>query len=577
MASHSPQDPAPIDIDELKAQSGEASFAKGLTLAVQGAVQQLGQDGNTLSARVQGSHLYRVRLEMGRTLVSHCNCPAADYQTLCKHGVATALAFNRRLSGLGDKQGTISNIPDERSRLRGYFERHGKPALLELLLDELGRDPKRWRHWLGRVDLDTQAPTPAKLKSLINKALPKRNVWEWQKVRDYFREAEALFEAIWESTDALPLEPRWALTWYALERLNLVLQQVDDSNGERVELEEAMCARLPALFARLSWSESDKVDWLFTHLLEQPSDIFPDEEAFGDLVHSALFLARCEEKLASLLAAREPGYGYEWTLQRYAHPLLEAARAVGDWRRELTVLASIASTTRDWLELCALCCDHGEPLEGEFWLAKARKQAQPPYETDACDEADIALSIALGDKARAWRLARGRFERRPHVEGFEQLRQLQQQLEWHDETLLPWVEQHLKERAAVKQVVYSPQPHDALVHFYLDQERLHDACDWVATHKISPRLLLTLADKIAPTDPLLAIGYCFRVAASYVASGHNEGYEQAVAALRQCEQSLGDDKAQQEHFNQQLDALVAEHKRKRNFITLVNHHFASRL
>lgn len=577
MASHSPQDPAPIDIDELKAQSGEASFAKGLTLAVQGAVQQLGQDGNTLSAQVQGSHLYRVRLEMGPELVSHCDCPAADYQTICKHGVATALAFNLQLSGLDGEEGAVAQEPDERARLRGYFERQEKPALLELLLDELEREPKRWDYWLRKVDLSKQTLSPAKLKTLINKALPILAVWEWREVSDYFSEAEALFEGIWEGVDTLLLDQQWALTWYALERLNQVLQQINDSNGERFELERAMCKRLPALFARLSWSESEKVDWLFTHLLEQPKDVFPDEKAFGDLVRSARFLARCEEKLASLLAAREPGYGYEWTLQRYAHPLLEAAHAVGDWRRELTVQASIASTTRDWLALCTLCCDHGEPLEGEFWLAKARKQAKPPYETDACDEADIALSIALGDKARAWRLARGRFERLPHFDGFKHLRQLQQQLEWHDETLLPWVEQHLKERASVKQVVDSPQPHDALVHFYLDQERLHDACDWVATHKISPRLLLTLADKIAPTDPLLAIGYCFRVAASYVATGHNEGYEQAVAALRQCEQSLGDEKAQQAHFNQQLDALSAEHKRKRNFIKLVNHHFASRL
>ncbi|MGL6417465.1 SWIM zinc finger family protein [Aeromonas allosaccharophila] len=64
-----------IDIAELKAQSGDASFAKGVKLASQGAVQQLAQDGETITARVQGSHLYRVRLECGRTMVSHCNCP----------------------------------------------------------------------------------------------------------------------------------------------------------------------------------------------------------------------------------------------------------------------------------------------------------------------------------------------------------------------------------------------------------------------------------------------------------------------------------------------------------------------
>ena len=104
-----------------------------------------------------------------------------------------------------------------------------------------------------------------------------------------------------------------------------------------------------------------------------------------------------------------------------------------------------------------------------------------------------------------------------------------------------------------------------------------DACDWVAIHKISPELMLTLADKIAPDNPLLAISYTFRVAASYVATGQNDGYEQAAAALRKREQSLGDDKALQESFSQQLGALATEYKRKRNFIKLVNLYFASRL
>lgn len=165
----------------------------------------------------------------------------------------------------------------------------------------------------------------------------------------------------------------------------------------------------------------------------------------------------------------------------------------------------------------------------------------------------------------------------PHVDGFKQLRQLQQQLEWQDETLLPWAEQCFKAQAAVSQPFNLSSHQDALVRFYLDQGRLQDACDWVATHQISPELLLTLADKIAPDNPLLAISYTFRVAVSYVATGQNDGYEQAAAALRKREQSLGDDKALQESFSQQLGALATEYKRKRNFIKLVNLYFVSRL
>lgn len=41
-------------------------------------------------------------------------------------------------------------------------------------------------------------------------------------------------------------------------------------------------------------------------------------------------------------------------------------------------------------------------------------------------------------------------------------------------------------------------------------------------------------------------------------------------------QSLGNDKALQERFSQQLGALATEYKRKRNFIKLVNLYFAFR-
>lgn len=566
MAHTSPHCGALIDIDELKARSDEASFAKGVKLV--GQVQQLSLDGETIMARVQGTYLYRVRIEIGRGLVSHCDCPAAVYQAFCKHGVATALAFNMSQTG----QGACASIPDERGRLSRYFEGQEKSALLNLLLDEIRRDHKRWQHWLMKAGNDGQTLTPAKLKSMVTKALPKRNLWEWQEVRDYFDEAAEQFEAIWEGVEGLAIEPQWQVTLHALLRLNLVLQRIDDSNGDRFVVEFEVLRRLPGLLARLPWSDEKKCEWLFTHLIEKPMDLFPEESAFGELTHSPVFLALCEQGLARLQATG--GSDDPWACSRYCAPLLAVARACGDWRRELHLLAGMASSTRDWLRLCELCCAHQEPLEGEFWLARARRQALSPYDKDACDEAEVTLCVALGEKARAWHLAKARFERSPHYEGFTRLRQLQQTLEWQDESLLPWAEQCLRERAMAEQALYSPSPHDEVVRFYLALERVQDACDWVEKYKISPELLLILADRIRPANPELAMAYTFRVAAGYVTVAHNEGYEAAVSALCKMEPLLGDDERLQASFVRKLTALTAENKRKRNFIKLVNQYFA---
>lgn len=113
--------------------------------------------------------------------------------------------------------------------MRGYFEQQEKPTLLEVLLDELKSDPKRWRFWLRKLDLSEQGISPAKLKSLVNKALPNWCLWERLAVRDYFSDAAELFEEIWEGLDTLTLESQWQLTCYVWERLNAVLLHIDDS------------------------------------------------------------------------------------------------------------------------------------------------------------------------------------------------------------------------------------------------------------------------------------------------------------------------------------------------------------
>ncbi|MCD8548113.1 MAG: hypothetical protein LRY38_06770, partial [Aeromonadaceae bacterium] len=284
------------------------------------------------------------------------------------------------------------------------------------------------------------------MKQQIDAALPEENLWEWREVADYFMEAETQFEAIWAALSSLPVETQWALIEHALARLNQVLEQIDDSGGHRLGLEGQLTSRLPKLFRQLPWSEQQQADWLFAHLLEKPLDVFPSLADFGDAGHSPSLLALCEQALARPQASGDD-WERRWQRQRYAEPLLAAAKSRGDWRTELTILSRLAETVRDWLAVCQLCLDHQEPLDGEFWLAKARKQASNPYEQYQCDRLEIALCEQLADKARAWALGNRLFEQQPSFEEYQQLHQLQQRLAWQDATWLSRVEQTLKAAA----------------------------------------------------------------------------------------------------------------------------------
>ena len=83
-----------INIEQIVAMAGETTFAKGILLAKAGSVHQLTWQDNSVSARVTGSHEYQVRLHLeGGTIACSCSCPAATYQVMCKHAVATAIAL----------------------------------------------------------------------------------------------------------------------------------------------------------------------------------------------------------------------------------------------------------------------------------------------------------------------------------------------------------------------------------------------------------------------------------------------------------------------------------------------------
>ena len=557
-----------LDLGKILLLAGEATFAKGMLLVKAGKVHQLTWQENSVSAKVEGNHAYQVSLHIDEEEVSSsCTCPAATYQVMCKHAVATAIALMARLEQKKDGKESKS----EAERLRSLFMRQEKEALIALLLEELGRDERRWQHWLQRADRSDQPITQTSLKKQIDEALPKESLWEWREVADYFDAAENQFEAIWEALELLPVEAQWALVEHALSRLNLVLEQIDDSGGHRFGIEGELNSRLPTLFQQLPWSEQQQADWLFKHLLEKPLDLFPSLSDFGDAGTNPHLLALCEQALERQQGPSD-SWQIKWQRQRYAEPLLAAARANGQWRTELSIKSRLAQNVSDLLELCQLCLANQEPLDGEYWLTKARQQANHPQDQLRCNRMEIRLSEELDDKPRAWALANRLFEQQPSFAEFQELRQLQQRLDWPDEGLLQRVEQALQAiyRPAEGSLIRSQS--DALLWFYLDQGREDEACDWVKERQVGAKALLTLADRVLQRRPLDALCYHFRVAAATVAQTNNDAYQQVVTQLQQLEKALPGDEAIRAHFFQQVNALATEHKRKRNFIQLLDAH-----
>ncbi len=68
-------------------------------------------------------------------------------------------------------------------------------------------------------------------------------------------------------SESSPLNNEQQFIWLmqAYERLNLVLETIDDSGGYRLDLERELGSRLIPCFHRLDWSVEKKAKWLQEH------------------------------------------------------------------------------------------------------------------------------------------------------------------------------------------------------------------------------------------------------------------------------------------------------------------------
>jgi uncharacterized Zn finger protein len=118
-----------MNLHQIRQLAGDSVFKKGTDLLEQDRVQALHSENShdrvTVTADVQGTRRYQVTLTFadGSLLHHRCTCPAADYQPICKHQVATCLEYLDSLqddvSGPGDNQ---NNAADNTSAKK--FRKH---------------------------------------------------------------------------------------------------------------------------------------------------------------------------------------------------------------------------------------------------------------------------------------------------------------------------------------------------------------------------------------------------------------------------------------------------------------------
>ncbi|MCE0495932.1 SWIM zinc finger family protein [Vibrio salinus] len=568
------KNPLEIDVAALQAMSDPKVYDKGVALAKRGAVRNMKISGDTVTAVVDGSgsNAYPVQLNVGQHFSAFCACPAAGFQTICKHAIALTLTACGTITPEKPTAEESAETGDpEREMIKAYLSGLAPQARMEMLLDYLYMDEVQWKTLLTKIRLSERHLSLREMKSLITQALPRKSLWNWRQVRDYFIKAEEQLTAVFESLEVMTPDQQWKLVCYAVERLNKVLEQIDDSNGERFGIEALINRKMPVIFGQLDWSDSKKAQWMFERMSSFEFDVFPSiKDDFADVWRSnSHFLQLCREAIALPSSQRD-----WWVTNQYAKPLIEVAT---DWQEVMAIKEKIAHRCRDYLDLCREYIDHQQPLKVEFWLAKARKEGGEKEKT-RCDKIQVDLLLLQGDKDRAWQLANWMFQQRPNFEGYLELAELKAIHQIEDDDFWERVEQQLIGCYQPPQNGRVRHGSDAIVQFYLARNELEKLCHWADSHQISYDMLSEVADRVLESQPEKALNYTMRTASVIIGQGKKPAYQQALQVLRKFEAKLQQQAPQTlAGFYQQVNTLAKENQRKRTMYQLLKTCYADHL
>ena len=401
-----------FDITALKRLAGGA-FARGEAYHREGRVEILSFEPRRVLARVSGTEDYRVNLlGAGETIKGECDCPAFDDYGFCKHMVATALAANADSHGGEQSSGALA-------RIRAHLEDKPNGVLIAMIVELAERDPALFRKLeiASAADRADDKTLAARLGKAIDQATATRGFVEdgeagaWAAGVD---EALDALEALDLKRDRLVLK----LAERAVDRIETVIELIDDSNGEcgdllerarDIHLRAALSARPDPialahdLFERETaggYGTFDGAAWLYADVLGE-----------AGLAEYRRLATEAWEKLPPL-SGRDRRKG-EGDYSGLSEILDRFAERDGDVEARIALRAKDLSSPWKYFELAEFCLKHKSADEALRWA----EEGLWAFEDGPSDArlvlfaADLLVKADRGAEAEA--LLKRTFERAP--------------------------------------------------------------------------------------------------------------------------------------------------------------------
>lgn len=471
-------------------------------------------------------------------------------------------------------------IPDL-DTLREFLARQEKDRLIDLLLEQALTDERLFQHLAAKMASEGSAGRPdvAAIRRLLAAAFRTGDFLTYHEVSGYAEDLDLWVDRLEEILDEGYAEEAIELTEYALEQTEEALEQVDDSDNEvgavlsrLQDLHLAACKRArpdPVTLARRLFAWELRTSWdTFYEAADTYADVLGDE---GRAEY--LRLAEAEWEKLPALGPGDTG-SFDGNRFRVASILESFARASGDPDALAAVKARDLSNAFRYLAIAEVYQQAGQEDRALEWAEKGVRAF--PNDTDPRLRTFLADHYqARGRQDEALNLLWANFTDHPSVDAYRELK-LRAERAGDDALWQTRALTHLRGLAAAESRRQQDSPWSGmgrgaaglLVHVLLHESDLEAA--WAAAQEFgcSEDLWLDLARRRERAHPEDALPIYQRAVKSALQTGSGWGYQRAVEHLQRI-RDLMKRTGQSREFAAYLASVRQEHKRKRNFMKLL--------
>lgn len=559
-----------LDHDSLLDLAGGTYFGRGEGYFHEGRVRSLVEHEGVVAAKVVGMEEYRVRLWEGNGGLDHsCDCPLGMDGEFCKHCVAVGLAWLE--GGVSAPEATMDDV-------KSYLEGAEKDVLVGLVMEQAIEDERLRERLLlraarmGGLDL-------AVYRKAIDDAVDFGDFSEYESPWDYARGIESVVASIVELLDEGYGAEIVELSEYALAAIEGAMKYDADGSilGVLYGLEGAhheACKRarpdVRALAARIfEWEVGGEYDTFFD-AANNYADVLKEEGL-------AEYRRLAEEEWADVPAlGPDPAHTppYYGRRERISSIMKTLAARSGDIEALVAVESKDLSNPRSYMRISDIYKEAGDDDKALEW-AEEGIWVFPDDARSGLREFVVEEYHRRGRHDEAMDLVWKSFTSSP---GLERYRKLKSHAERAGAEWRPWREKALsriregvekrKKESKSSYFMFSPD-NSSLVEIYIFEGDVEEAWREAKEGGCSEGLWLELAslrEKEHPEDSLEI--YEGRIE-PLIEQTNNAAYEEAYKLLMKTRDIMRRLDREAE-FDEYVELLRAEYKRKRNFIKLLD-------